>query len=182
MIPLPSIDEIIKNASEFSKNNKLSCFIQFLIENESEDIIDKIFESIKNNIVDLTKDFYGNYVIQGILDRGGNKGSYIYNELVKKEIIIELCTKKYSCRVIQKLVDKMDDNSIIKMLPLLENNLNKLFINQNGNHVIQKIIKKLKEEDLECIYNTALKKINELIKDQYGIRIIEGLFNKFTDK
>ena len=182
MKPLPSIDEIIKNASKYSKQSKYSCFIQYLFENEGENIREEIFESLKGDIVNLSKDFYGNYVIQGILEYYDEKKHDIFNKLVNTKVIIELCSNKYSCRVIQKLVDVLDDNLIKVMIELINNNLYKLFIDQNGNHVIHKIIKKLDEKDLECIYNTALGNINSLIINQYGSHIIQELFTKLEDK
>ena len=102
MIPLGSIDEIIENASEFSKKKILSCLIQNLLEKENEEIKNKLFDSLKNNIIELSKDFYGNYVIQGILENCNLEiKTQIYDILVEKEVIVDLISKLYSCKVIQ---------------------------------------------------------------------------------
>lgn len=185
LIPLPSNEEIIKNASKYAKQNMLSCFIQYLFEKEADEEIDymkkKIFDSLKPNIFDLSQDFYGNYVIQGILDKKDpSKIKIIFEEITKKDIL-SLCSKTYGSRVIQKLIDSIDAKKVKEILEKIKNNLNELFLNQNGNHVIQKIIEKINEEDLEDIYNAILNKIDELIKDIYGSRVIQKLFNKLSN-
>lgn len=184
LIPLPPNEEIIKNASKYAKQNMLSCFIQNLFEKEEGEDIDemknKIFESLKPNIFDLSQDFYGNYVIQGILDKKDPaKTKIIFDELIKKDIL-SLCSKAYGCRVIQKLIDSVDANKVKEILGKIKNNLNELFLNQNGNHVIQKIIEKINEDSLEDIYNAVLEKMDELIKNIYGSRIIQKLFDKLN--
>lgn len=186
LIPLPPNEEIIKNASKYAKQNMLSCFIQNLFEKEEDEDIDemknKIFESLKPNIFDLSQDFYGNYVIQGILDKKDPaKTKIIFDELIKKDIL-SLCSKAYGCRVIQKLIDSVDANKVKEILGKIKNNLNELFLNQNGNHVIQKIIEKINEDSLEDIYNAVLEKMDELIKNIYGSRIIQKLFDKLNSE
>lgn len=186
LIPLPPNEEIIKNASKYAKQNMLSCFIQNLFEKEEGEDIDemknKIFESLKPNIFDLSQDFYGNYVIQGILDKKDPaKTKIIFDELIKKDIL-SLCSKAYGCRVIQKLIDSVDANKVKEILGKIKNNLNELFLNQNGNHVIQKIIEKINEDSLEDIYNAVLEKMDELIKNIYGSRIIQKLFDKLNSE
>ena len=175
-LPLGSIDEIIENASEFSKKKILSCLIQYLFEKENEEIKIKLFDSLKKDIIELSKDFYGNYVIQGILE---NCNLYIktqmYKILINKEVIIELSTKIYSCNVILKLIDCINILQIKEILDLIKDNLYELFINPNGNLVIQKIIKKLDGHYLKCIYTTILENIKLLIKNKYGCLLIQLL-------
>ena len=194
-IPLPSIEEIIKNATEYSKKGMYSCFIQYLLEKGDEEGIDnvknKIFNSIKEDIFDLSMNFYGNYVIQGILNINDiNKNQYIFKKLIEKDIV-KLCFNAYGSRVIQKLIeDCINADEIKKILDEIKKKekFNELFIDQNGNHVIQLIIKKLDGEKLNDIYDAVLKGIkdiknkNKIITNEYGSRVIEALIMKLENK
>ena len=186
-VPLPPIEQIIKNAVIYSRENMLSCFIQYLLENNYEEgndnIKNQIFDSIKENIYDLSIDFYGNYVIQGILynnDKAKNK--YILNKLIEKDIY-KLSLHTYGSRVIQKLIDNSLDYNDKKLIyEKLKNNLKELFLHQNGNHVIQKLIINLDEEDLDDIYNAVFKDIKELIRNIYGSHIIQVLIFRLQNE
>ena len=119
-IPLPSIEEIIKNATKYSKINMYSCFIQNLLEKENEDgvadVKNKIFNSIKEDIFDLSMDFYGNYVIQGILHiNDKEKNKIIFQKLIEKDIV-KLCFNAYGSRVIQKLIESCINVDDIKKI------------------------------------------------------------------
>ena len=188
-IPLPSIEEIIKNATKYSKQNMLSCFIQYLLEKEDEDGIEnfknKILDSIKEDLYDLSTNFYGNYVIQGILHNiDKEKNKYIFNKLIKKDIL-KLCFNTYGCRVVQKLIENsIGADEIREILKEIKENkkLKDFFLDQNGNHVIQKIIEKLNEGELTDIYNAVLEDIPKLVKNIYGSHIIEALLKKLQNK
>ena len=194
-IPLPSIEEIIKNATKYSKINMHSCFIQNLLEKENEDgvadVKNKIFNSIKEDIFDLSMDFYGNYVIQGILHLNDKeKNKIIFQKFIEKEIV-KLCFNAYGSRVIQKLIEScinVDDIKKISDEIKKKDKFNDLFIDENGNHVIQLIIKKLDEEKLNDIYDAILNGIkyiknkNKIITNKYGSRVIEALLMKLENK
>ena len=87
-VPLPPIDEIIKNAKKYSKQNMLSYFIQYLFKKEDEDedenknIKNELFESLKDDIFELSQDFYGNYVIQEIINLKDKEKNDFINSLI----------------------------------------------------------------------------------------------------
>ena len=184
-VPLPPKQEIIKKASKFAKQKILCYFIEGIFKNEfyelDNNIKNEIFDSLKEDIFSLSQDFYGNYVMQSIIEYYKEKNDYIFSEFIKRDISI-LCLSSYGCRVVNKLIDFIEYNKINRILQQLKGKLKLLFINQNGNHIIQKIIEKINENEINDIYDAVFKDINELIKDIYGTRVIQAIFNKIKDK
>ena len=180
-VPLPPTDEIIKDAVKYSKKNKLSYFIQFLYEREDNTIKKKIFDSLKKDIYDLSNDFYGNYVIQTIInDKDEEKINFIYNEIINKDVN-ELCMKKYSSRVVQALLEIIDIDKIIIILEKIKKNLSNLFLDINGNYIIQKIISRLNGNEINDIYEAVLKDINILIKNEQGICVVQAVLKNLNN-
>jgi hypothetical protein len=110
-------------------------------------------------IYQLTKDPFGNYVIQKILE---------YSHLSKRKYLIvsklegnfqELALNTYSCRVIQKLLEVADIEDVRKVFAELKNVIVYTIFDQNGNHVIQKIIERITPEENSVIIDLILSKV-----------------------
>ena len=188
-VPLPSIDEIIKNARKYSKQNMLSYFIQYLFKKEDEDedenknIKNELFESLKDDIFELSQDFYGNYVIQEIINlKDKEKNDFIYNKFIDNDIVMLSC-QKYGCRVLQKLMNYIDKEKIKLILEKIKNKLYELITNQNGYYVIQKIIEKL-DGEIDDIYNEVFTNLDKLLNNEnpYGSFIIQEILKKINDE
>lgn len=184
-VPIQSIDEIIKNAKKYSKKNTPSHFIQHLltIVDENRNLKKEIFDSLKDDIFELSQDFYANYIIQDIISLNDEeKNDFIYNILINNDIVM-LSFHTYGCRVLQKLIDYINKDKIKIILEKLKKDLKELFINQNGNRVIQKIIEKLNLDEIDDIYNEVLNNLNILIYNEnaYGSFIIQAILKKIKD-
>jgi len=63
-----NIDDIIENAVAYSKDHSGSRQIQKKYAEGSEEVKNKIFEKLKPEILNLSKDIFGNYAIQKVLE------------------------------------------------------------------------------------------------------------------
>ena len=187
---VPSTKYIISMSIILSKEKIGSKLVQMEYERGNDEIKNEIFETLKKQIVPLSEDIYGNYVIQKILiSRDSKKIDFIFESL--KELFFGLSKHQNGCRVLQTLIQilsELKDNKKIKIFVdiLIKNNISTLFYDQNGNHVIQKLIDVLDGENINYIYSTVLKNIkseceNNLLFNKYGSRIVQSLLYKFNE-
>ena len=179
------IAQIIENAIKLSREQKGSKYIENLIKGGDKYINDKIYDLIKCEIFSLSKDCYGNYVIQTLIKFYLDKVQIeeIFNKLINK--VNSLSDNEYGSRVLQTLIEKLEeyDKDKIRLIYInLKDDLNKLFLDKNVNHVIQKIIKKLNLDEIYDIYVLILKNLHKLIEDRYGSYVIQAFLIKNNEK
>ena len=166
-----------------------SKLVQLEYERGNEEIKNEIFETLKKQILPLSKDIFGNYVIQKILFLGDDKKiGYIFESL--KDFFFDLSIHQQGCRVLQTLIDilgELKDKQKIRIFVdiLIKKNISTLFYNQNGNRVVQKLIDVLDGDNIYNLYSEILKKIkndceNNLLFNKYGSRVVQALLVKLN--
>ena len=169
-----TLDEIINKADALSKEHAGSRLIQQKYEEGSPDDKDRIFEKLKKDIYPLSKEIFGNYTIQKIIDQEHYKK--ILPELKGK--FLDLTLHMYGCRVVQKLISIIPNDEISVIADELSQNYSKCIEDQNGNHVIQKLIEKLNDEERTKLINVIWpQKVNYFCTQQYGCRVIQTIFD-----
>ena len=73
----PSFEELVEKAIEYSKDHTGSRLIQKKYEECSNEERDKLFNKIQPEILGLSKDVFGNYAIQKILETKDDKKNKI---------------------------------------------------------------------------------------------------------
>ena len=180
--PYP-INKIIRNAIIYSKHETFYKLIILYIEKETEEIRNRIFNELLSDILILSKDKFGNLVIQSLL-RDGDKIKIIKIYEILKNDIYELSIDQFGCIVLQTLIeeiDKVDKEKIKIILEKLTNKLDILFSHKYGNHVIQMIIKVSNLNEISDFYNLILENIFKYITDKYASHIIELLLKKYNE-
>ncbi|KAF7699651.1 Pumilio like protein 2 [Cucumispora dikerogammari] len=132
---------------------------------------------LKPNLMELTNDPYGNYVIQKLLEV-----KYLHEFFIDtlfKNNIVELSKKPYSCRVVQKAIIHFENSNFIFLE--LFSSINNLVTIQSSNHVIQKMIDKVIEtSDNKILIKLIIYIIRNLIylsNDKYGCRILQKMLD-----
>ena len=178
----PTFEDVYAGIPDICKDHMGSKIFQKVYEEEStpqqkQQIIDKILPEVYN----LSKDVFGNYVIQHLLE--------IVSPDNRKKMILELYNKikeltlhMYGCRVIQKAIDVGDIDDIREHLNELIDELIKCVQDQNGNHVIQKLIEKLPLGEHGEIIKAVKNRVFQLSVHQYGCRAIQRIFEYCTEK
>ena len=168
-----SLEEIISKADTLSKEHSGSRLIQEKYDKCSPEDKDRIFQKLKKDIYPLSKEIFGNYTIQKIIDQEHYK--LILQELKGK--FLDLTLHMYGCRVVQKLISIIPNEEISVIADELSQNYSKCIEDQNGNHVIQKLIEKLNEEERQKLINVIWpEKVNYFCIQQYGCRVIQKIF------
>jgi pumilio RNA-binding family len=88
----------------------------------------------------------------------------------------------YGCRVIQQLLNVIDERYIPEITEELEPHFAKCIEDQNGNHVIQKIIERLQPGEENGIFDVVLDRIHDFCIHQYGCRVIQKLFTQSNEE
>jgi methionine salvage enolase-phosphatase E1 len=182
---LNNVEEIIEKAVQLSKDHSGSRLVQKTYEEGNKDIKDRIFEKFKPEILTLSKDIFGNYAIQKVLEskdgeKDEDKNNFIMGSLKGK--IYDLSIHMYGCRVIQQLICVIDEKYLSLITLELKDHFAKLIEDQNGNHVIQKLIERLKIGENNGIYDVVYNNIVYLSKHQYGCRVIQTLLKQCNDE
>jgi pumilio RNA-binding family len=175
-----SFDEVFNQIPEICKNHSGCRIFQKIFEESPSENKQKIIDKIKPEVYNLSKDVFGNYVIQRLLESSislENK-KLLISQLFGK--IKELTLHMYGCRVIQKTIDISDQNDVKKFLVELQGDLMKCIQDQNGNHVIQKLIEKLPQGSHRPIINSIKGRVYQLSIHQYGCRVIQRILEFCT--
>lgn len=173
------LSDLLGNTVEFCKDQYGSRYIQqqLSLTTTTKDDKDLIFNDIKSDILNLSNDVFGNYVIQKFFDFDSPNYSNFLIENFFLTRIFYLSTQVYACRVIQKA---LESNNVllslkIKIINELSDKILFLIKDQNGNHVIQKAIETIPIENLPFILNSIKDKIFNLSIHSYGCRVIQRL-------
>ena len=184
--------EKIKNYNEklilMIKSQNGSKSIQKKIEEKQNDFTSKLYEQIKNNLLEIINDQYGNYVIQKLVENCDKKiissmlrklsySQNIDNKFFNNNIILnnlyEISINRYGTRALQKMLDNlsssMTEEDINIILKFCKGNVYSMIKDINGNHVIQSIIENIKNKDyLSVIYKEMTENIVNILKTKSG--------------
>ena len=70
----------------------------------------------------------------------------------------------YGCRVLQKLIELINESIVKTLLNEIENDIKYCILNKNGNHVIQKFIQRLPKGEFKQIINVVAENVYFIIK------------------
>ena len=138
--------EIINNCYYLAKNQSGCRYLQKKIQEHPNIASDLIFPVIKDKIIDLTLDAFGNYFIQKVIE-------YLslteLNEIFTKYLsvyFLKICFSSHGTRVIQKLLERIYIDEYIMSLfnTLFYPNLLELIVNQNSTHIVIKYVSLVK--------------------------------------
>ena len=150
------------------KNRQDSIYLQYLLEGLNDNDINKLLNLIKDHLVEIMCNHYGNYFIQKLLFRLNYNQRILIFQIIEKKFI-EICSNKSGNYSIQSLIDVIQtpfEEEILKKL--LCQNLFFLFTNENSQHVIQKIIIDFPERKREFLNKFLFKNIVNICCNLYG--------------
>ena len=175
-------DEFLKNVSSYIKDQQGCRYIQKKI-GENPEISNNLFDILYNDIIIMSKDLFGNYVIQKILEN--IKPNYLikFIELISKDFY-NLAISIYGTRVVQKaleIVSKKTYTSDKEIYDQCFKNLNKyitenivsLSSNNNSSHIIIKYLNEIKYPQNEQLYTEVYNYFIPLCKNKHGCCVIQ---------
>ncbi|KAI4596581.1 mRNA binding protein puf3 [Pestalotiopsis sp. 9143b] len=176
------LKHIYGHVVEFCGDQYGSRFIQDRMVSANSDEKDNLFNEILPNALQLTKDVFGNYVIQKFFEHGSQVQKTALARVMQGSIP-DLSINMYACRVVQKalehvLVDQQAE--IVAELLQTDETLRMLIENQNGNHVIQKIILQVPEMCMPQLTKYCQGEVARLSPHKFGCRVIQRMLEKGT--
>ena len=124
---------------EFCQDQNGSRFVQQRLEIAKEAEMALITSEILPSVHTLRNDVFGNYVVQKLFDHGNHEIRSTLKEGLRGQML-SLSSQMYGCRVVQKAIEKVEDDDLIDLLSEFHDTTLNCIHDQNGNHVIQKII------------------------------------------
>jgi len=181
-IPINNNDEFLKNVSSYIKDQQGCRYIQKKIE-ENPDISNKLFDILYNDIISMSKDLFGNYAIQKILENIEPNNLIKFIELISKDFY-NLAISIYGTRVVQKTLEIVSKINYIKNKEIYEQcfkELNKyitenivaLSSNNNSSHIIIKYVNEVKYPQNEELYSEVYINFIPLCKNKHGCCVIQ---------
>ena len=182
-----SEDELFNNPLYFLKKDENgSKIIQDLYKNSSQNDKNIIFDKIKSDIKELSKNAFANYfLVELIKDNDNEKINFLYNTL--KDDLYEFSSDPHGTYVIQELLKKLDQNIIEELSDKFftyfnDQDFEEKAFDKNLNHVLQIFIKRHKMEKNDSIYEKIMDKFDVYSKDKYGSYIIQALLTNCKDE
>jgi len=185
----------------FMKHQNGSRYIQERLSNASSSLITAILKRIifeEEQIVDLSEDIFGNYVVQIFFEQFTERQDQESQQWV--EWLIEyllrgnafrLSRHLYGCRVIQKAFDCIPPRESIQLIEEIKElgrlrgasqrtRLEECITCHHGNHVVQKIITLgLPIAHIQFVVDCVAGNIPLYSQHQYGCRIVQNIINLY---
>jgi hypothetical protein len=180
--PQRESDEFLKNVSSYIKDQQGCRHIQKKI-GDNPEISNNLFDILYNDIITMSKDLFGNYVIQKILENIRPNYLIKFIELISKDFY-NLAISIYGTRVVQKVLEIVSKKSYITDKEIYDQcfkNLNKyitenivaLSSNNNSSHIIIKYLNEIKYPQNEQLYNEVYNNFIPLCKNKHGCCVIQ---------
>ncbi|EKE37585.1 hypothetical protein ENUP19_0248G0116 [Entamoeba nuttalli] len=136
---------------ELSKHMYGCRVIQKIIEYSNTNENERIFNEIEKSIIELIEDQNGNHVIQKIIENYWGCIEKILSALQGQ--IEKYSGHGFGCRVMQRIIEKRDNNFNNQIFQELQGNIIVLSMNQFGNYVIQHLLEFGNDTIREAIIN-----------------------------
>ena len=156
--------------------------IQKLIDYLNNDnLINNFINMIKPIVKGIIIDINGSHILLKLVDM---KNKYV-NKVIFEEInenILLIAKHKHGCCVLQKCIEKINNDDKNKIIECLINNCEILISDQCGNYIIQYIISLKNEKINERIVLVLIKKLEEYSKQKFSSNVVEKILECCSNK
>ena len=182
------VDEIVSMVKprliELAFDNCGCRVVQRLFDKYSVDTLSSLVDDVVLKAVDLSKNQYGNYVVQKVLESG--KGDLVTKIVERlRGHYYPFSMHKFASNVMEKCIrHAMPREQMMIFTEIIGTEGNwetdrilQMSLDQFGNYVVQKIIKHGNEEQLDAIADTVYENYPDLVGCQYAKHVIVHLKN-----
>lgn len=169
--------KLIKNASSkfipISLDSHGTRALQKLIECvTTKEEISIIIESLKNDVVNLSRDLNGNHVIQKCLQRFSTiDNQFIFD--VAYENCLQIAIHRHGCCVLQRCLDFGSPEQVKNLSLVISKYSLELSNDAFGNYVVQYVLNKEDETVTKIIINSIKANVIDLSLHKFGSNVIE---------
>lgn len=167
-----SVPELCKNILNLSKDQAGCRHIQTKIDEDPDNTIPLIFQSILPCFIEVSMDTFGNYLIQKLFAKLSNDDFYSILTIISPHIL-ELGANPHGTRVIQALINYLKTEKLIDYLISIIKPVTVPLIKElNGTHIIQKISEDFPNKS-QFIYDLILKNAPSIATHRHGCCVLQ---------
>lgn len=168
-----SNEELIEKARAIASEQNGCRFIQKKIETEPE-LGNSIFESLEKDLLSLSCDSFGNYLLQKLLTVIDEDKIERFVDIITP-FFVKVSISSHGTRVVQKLLDSIQENPelISKITYVIENNLLELTTDSNSNHIIIKYVTVVHFPMNKLVYDSVIDNFLKISKDKFGCCVMQ---------
>jgi len=147
-----NIDELVGEIYGLCKDQHGCRFLQRKLDERDEPTVQIIFSEVKEHIIELMTDPFGNYLCQKLLEstNDAQRTDLIHNAM---PAMTKIALNQHGTRALQKMIEFITTPEQTNMIiEALHNDVVQLIQDLNGNHVIQKCLNHLSPEDAQFIF------------------------------
>lgn len=175
LLKFTSLDDLEGRIFSVAKDQHGCRFLQRKLDEAKPDDVEKIFQEIKEHVVQLMTDPFGNYLVQKLLDACNEvHRTAILEAVTKNDDLISISLNMHGTRAVQKLIETLQTPDQISMLiSCLKRGVVTLIKDLNGNHVVQRCLQRLKNEDNQFIFDAAASHCVEIASHRHGCCVLQ---------
>ncbi|EEH55077.1 uncharacterized protein MICPUCDRAFT_19397 [Micromonas pusilla CCMP1545] len=178
-----SVDECLGQIGVLARDQHGCRFLQRKFDDEGEDAVNKCYDEIIAEVVDLMMDPFGNYLVQKLLECCNDEqrtGILKAGDGVPELVSVALNT--HGTRAVQKLVETLRTPEHIRLATeALKPGVVTLIKDLNGNHVIQRCLQRLEAEDNQFVYDAAKACSVEIATHRHGCCVLQRCVDHAAD-
>jgi hypothetical protein len=149
------LSSLIGKIFETSQDQHGARYLQKKIDEDRVGNLAIVFNEVKDHIVDLMKDPFGNYLCQRILECGSEEQRTILLNNCSGSMV-DIATNQHGTRALQRLIEFVQGPTQIQVIvDSLRADVVNLIEDLNGNHVIQKCLNHLRPDDAQFIFEAV---------------------------
>ncbi|CAK9045726.1 Pumilio homolog 5 (APUM-5) (AtPUM5) [Durusdinium trenchii] len=152
-------------------------FLETLRDEDWDDLVSQFFDKV----IDCIEDANGNHVIQKVVENMPSSGhiSFVIQAVAKRAE--DMALHQYGCRIIQRLLENAELESIAGILDPIVEATDKLSKDKHANYVIQCILERGRLQDKIRIVKLITEKVLEFAKNKVSSNVVERCFEITTD-
>ncbi|MCO5607047.1 hypothetical protein L7F22_061239 [Adiantum nelumboides] len=150
-------------------------FLQRKLDEAKPEDVEMIFQEIKEHVVQLMTDPFGNYLVQKLLDACNElHRSAILEAVTKNDDLINISLNMHGTRAVQKLIETLQTPDQTAMLiSCLKRGVVTLIKDLNGNHVVQRCLQRLENDNNQFIFDAAASHCVEIASHRHGCCVLQ---------
>jgi hypothetical protein len=153
-------------------DHPISCrVLQRFIETTSKLNVTAVFEEGKRYLIHMCLSQNGNHIVQRFIELLPEKIQEII--LLLSPHVVELAIDNCGCRVVQRLFDKYDMDTLAPLVMEVLNSAPKLATNQYGNYVVQNILEARHPEHISILVKAFRGHFYEFSTHKFASNVIE---------
>lgn len=159
-----------------------SRFLQDHLSKAKQTLINKIIDKIEDHLADLMMDNYGNYFCSELIKYLQVHQRILFLKKIKGDKFIKISCNNRGTWALQTIiysVTEEEEYDLIQETLMQDNNICKLSMDNQGQHMIQKIIKTFCEDRRQFIFDEIMNNFEELVTDKQGLCVMKKLI-EFT--